>query len=639
MRFLLRNRALFLLDVLGWMLIPLAALAIRLDGLVGTARYLPRLELFTAWAVVGNFLSMWRGGMYRRMWRYASLDELFGITASLAIASVVTSFVHFTLLPFFFSAYPPIAPDVPRLPHSLPVISALFAIAWSGGFRFALRYAIAVRARRRGRNQSQRALILGAGDAGSIIARELLANPQLNMEPVGFIDDDIEKHDREVYRLRVFGGRDKIAEVAARLHATTAIIAMPTAPGSTIRALRDLCLGASLTPKIIPGFEAILRGRIDLNQLRSVEIEDLLRRAPVETDRQAVGDLVRGMTVLVTGAGGSIGSELCRQIAAFGAAELVLLGHGENSIFEIHNELRVSWPDIKIRPVIADIRDPRRIEAAFRRFQPGAVFHAAAHKHVPLMEGNPEEAVTNNIGGTLNVLRAAEMVGVRHLVLISTDKAVNPTNVMGVTKLVAEKLVHEMARRTGRSYVSVRFGNVLGSRGSVIPIFKQQIAAGGPVQVTDAEMKRYFMTIPEAVQLVLQAAAIGRGGETFVLDMGEPVRIVDLARDLIELSGLRVNEDIKIEFTGSRPGEKLFEELFQRTEDFDRTAHHKIFVARNGHGPAPTERWVLSLIQAARNGDLSRIRGMLSEVAPSFPSGAPAPRAPEPRPSAATVAS
>ena len=337
------------------------------------------------------------------------------------------------------------------------------------------------------------------------------------------------------------------------------------------------------------------------------------------------------MTVLVTGAGGSIGSELCRQIARLEIAELVLLGHGENSIFAIENELRAHYPRLRLTAVIADVRDQERMDRVFGQFQPAAVFHAAAHKHVPLMEGNPEEAVVNNVGGTWTVLGAAERWGTAHFVLVSSDKAVNPKNVMGMTKRIAEELVRGSAARTGRNFVSVRFGNVLGSRGSVVPTFLSQIAAGGPVCVTHPEMTRYFMTIPEAVQLILQAAALGQGGETFVLDMGQPVKIVDLASDLIALSGLQVDQDIRIEFTGLRPGEKLFEELFLDSEHHSRTVHEKIFVA-----PAPVGSGFLVhelhvLLQSAHIGDTTLMLKLLERLVAALDQGVSACGAPPDR--------
>lgn len=459
-------------------------------------------------------------------------------------------------------------------------------------------------------------MIVGAGEAGMMIAKELQGNPQLKLEPIGFVDDDPLKHRRVIHGLPVFGGRNQIPRVAKEYRLRRAIIAMPTAPGDVIRDIRAICDGTGLDTKIMPGMFEIISGRVKVNQLRDVQIEDLLRREPVVIDKEAAAALVRGSTVLVTGAGGSIGSEICRQVAGLGAREIVLLDHAENPVFHIYNELSVRYPELRVWSVIADIRHALRVDRVFQDYRPGVVFHAAAHKHVPLMELNAEEAVTNNVGGTLNVLSSAERVEVPHFVLISTDKAVNPGNIMGATKLIAEMLVHDAAVRTGRHYVSVRFGNVLGSEGSVVPLFQRQIACGGPVTITHPDMCRYFMTIPEAVQLVLQAAALGQAGETFVLDMGEPVRIVDLAKDLIELSGLEVGRDIELAFTGLRPGERLFEELFMDHETRERTRHDKIFVARNGEGRQLRANVVTRLLAAAEAGDTSQLRRRLEELLP-----------------------
>jgi FlaA1/EpsC-like NDP-sugar epimerase len=389
-----------------------------------------------------------------------------------------------------------------------------------------------------------------------------------------------------------------------------------------IREIVDICEQAQITPKTIPGMYELLDGAVSVNQLREVDIEDLLRRQPVRTDTTAVQNLLRGKRVLVTGGGGSIGGELCRQALQGAPAELILLGHGENSVFSIYHELRRLWPETetKVIPVIADIRLETRIRSIFAQYQPEIVFHAAAHKHVPLMEMNPTEAITNNVQGTRNLLAAAQAVDVQQFVMISTDKAVKPTSIMGASKRAAELLVHQAALTTGKPYVAVRFGNVLGSRGSVVLTFKRQIAAGGPVTVTDPEMKRYFMTIPEAVQLVLQAATLGHGGEVFVLDMGEPVKIVDLARDLIELSGLEVGRDIDIAYIGRRPGEKLFEELFVPGEHYHRTAHEKIFIAANASSFVSHELGDLIevLFAAAERGDAAAIYRGLKNLIPEF---------------------
>jgi FlaA1/EpsC-like NDP-sugar epimerase len=404
---------------------------------------------------------------------------------------------------------------------------------------------------------------------------------------------------------------------------------MPTAPGKEIRDTVMICEQAGVPTKIMPGIYEMLDGRVSVSQLRNVDIEDLLRREPVRIDSEAVRRLIVDRRILVTGGGGSIGSELCRQILRCAPAELIVLGHGENSIFDICGELnrQVSLEtDIPgraapiIHPVIADVRFPDRLRAVFAQYRPEIVFHAAAHKHVPLMETNPTEAVSNNILGTRNVVDVSVEFGVERFVMISTDKAVKPTSIMGASKRVAELIVHQTAGRINKPYVAVRFGNVLGSRGSVVLTFKQQIARGGPITITHPEMSRFFMTIPEAVQLVLQAAVLGQGGEVFMLDMGEPVRIVDLARDLVELSGLEVGRDIDIIFTGVRPGERLHEELFIPGEVYQRTAHQKIFVIGNANGfvPARINQALVRLESAVHTNDAVACIETLADLVPRY---------------------
>jgi FlaA1/EpsC-like NDP-sugar epimerase len=440
---------------------------------------------------------------------------------------------------------------------------------------------------------------------------------------VGFVDDDPHKISTRIRGLPVLGKRSDILDIVREYHIHQVVIAMPTASGQVIREIKDLCEKARVKTRIIPGMYELLDGKVSVNQIRDVEIEDLLRRDAVQTDMVAVRALLTGKRVLITGAGGSIGGELCRQVLRCEPAQMVLLGHGENSIFAIYHELityiRREKLDVQINAVIADVRFERRIEEIVQLYQPDIIFHAAAHKHVPLMEQNPVEAITNNVMGTRNVLRAALKAGVERFVMISTDKAVNPTSLMGASKRAAELLVHQAAAQSGKPYGAVRFGNVLGSRGSVVLTFKQQIAAGGPVTVTDPEMTRFFMTIPEAVQLVLQAAILGQGGEVFVLDMGQPVKIMDLARDLIELSGLRLGHDIDIEFTGMRPGEKLYEELFIPGENYERTRHQKIFIAANASHflPSELETRIEGLIDAALT-DPTSIKRELRNLIPEY---------------------
>lgn len=603
----MKNRVFLAFDVLGWAVIPFLALGLRLDGFESVRQYLPHLAVFIIIAIPCKLVALWLTGLYRRYWRYASIDELGLIVLAVGAAG-------FVIATLYLAVGAPLVAVEPRLPTSLPILDALLTLVQVGGTRFANRLSEHVRHKWQGAPARERVLIVGAGNAGMMIARELRANPELEMEPVGFIDDNSSKHGNTIHGVKVLGGREVLTNAARDYAVTKVVIAMPTAPGSLIREILDICEKAKLSAKTIPGVFEILSGRVSVTQLRDVQIEDLLRRKPVRTDQRAVRDLVRGMTVLVTGAGGSIGSEICRQVASLGASEVVLVDHAENGIFEIHQELRMKHPNMGLEPLIVDIRDTRRVERIFERTRPQAVFHAAAHKHVPLMELNPEDAVSNNIFGTQNVVTGAERVGVRHFVFISTDKAVNPANVMGATKLIGELLVHDAAMRTGAPYVSVRFGNVLASCGSVVPLFQKQIASGGPVTVTDPHITRYFMTIPEAVQLVLQAAAMGSRGETFILDMGQPVRIVDLAKDLIHLSGLELGRDIDIVYTGLRAGEKLSEELFSNGEDVDRTTHEKIFVARNGHHAPVQPEQLTGLIEAVDAGDTLRLRHLVEEM-------------------------
>jgi FlaA1/EpsC-like NDP-sugar epimerase len=636
----LRNRHYFILDIVALAVIPFLALILRLDGFTDVPIYSQGLLIYTLIGMVVRLLIFWRSGLYERLWRYASIDEMVLITLTVLIASAVNAAVYFVLryLPFIEIT----------LPRSIPFIDALLSLLAIGGTRISVR--LAEYWSRRGLPSGKRVLIIGAGDAGVLIAREIQNNLQLNLDPVGFVDDDPAKQGMKISGLRVLGSSDDVPGIVRDYHVTQAIIAMPTAPGKTVRRIVGLCADAGVETKTIPGVYEMLSGRVRLNQIRDVDIEDLLRREPVKIETMDVTNMVRGKRVLVTGAGGSIGSELCRQMAEHGASELVLLGHGEYSIFRITNEL-LRWsrarhrltelqqaketdPDIeedaqdalseppRIHSLIADIRDENRLEAIFQKYKPHIVFHAAAHKHVPLMEQNLEEAVSNNVAGTKCLVEVAERAGVERFVLISTDKAVNPINNMGVTKRVAEMIIEAAAARNKGIFVAVRFGNVLDSRGSVVRIFRQQIASGGPVTVTHRDMRRYFMTIPEAVQLVMQAAAMGQGGEIFVLDMGEPVAIEELAHDMIRLSGLEVGRDIDIEYSGIRPGEKLFEELFMDSEDHERTKHEKIFVSSNGPGKkkqlAKNEKLVDELIAAAETSDTASVRSLLEKLVPGY---------------------
>ncbi len=633
----MRNRYFLLMDLVILSITPALALWLRLDGTDAVAQLWQPLLVYTLLAGAVRVAVFFGFDLYGRYWRYASVGELAQVILAVLISSVAVIGLFFTARAL--DDFTPVL-SLNALPRSLPFISSLMIMLFIGGNRFVVRLADrAVRPKANG--PVVRVAIMGAGDAGAMMARELKNNPQLGMDPVAFFDDDLGKHDVRIHNVPVLGSRRDIPEVVKELKISQVIIAMPTAPGKIIREIVDICERAGVQTKIIPGIYELLDGTVSVNQLRDVDIEDLLRRDSVQTDSVSVENLIRGKRVLVTGGGGSIGSELCRQIWRCGPSQLVILGHGENSVFDIDNEIRrvargelrgaegqlgvngaqspIPNPQSPIA-ILADIRFPERVLQIFEEVRPQIVFHAAAHKHVPLMEKNPAEAITNNVLGTRNLVAAALAVDVERFVMISTDKAVNPTSIMGASKRSAELIVHDAARKTGRPFVAVRFGNVLGSRGSVVLTFKQQIAAGGPVTVTHPEMKRFFMTIPEAVQLVLQAAVLGKGEEVFVLDMGEPVKIADLAKDLIELSGLEVGRDVDIVFTGMRPGEKLFEELFVPGESYERTAHAKIFLAANASSfvPPNLDESLGILEAAAQRNDREAILWGLQTLVPEF---------------------
>jgi len=608
---------------------------LALIALAAWLSFVARLDSFDVggyWASLGVYLGIslvvkpvifQAFGLYRRYWHYASISEVVTIVGANVTATFGVILLAYVVVPIFLPFTP--------APRSIPFIDVFLTTACVGGTRFLVRLLsdrhIMSKLKRGSavKVPDLRVLIVGAGDAGAMIVKEMQANPQLGLEPVGFVDDDPAKRQVRIHNVPVLGGRLAIPQLVQEYRIDQVIIAMPTAPGRAIREVVTICEQAGVTSKIVPGVYEIISGAVSVRQLRQVQIEDLLRRDPVITDQAGVSAYVRGTCVMVTGAGGSIGSELCRQLARHQPAQLVLVGHGEFSIFNVERELRKYFPGLLLDPVIADVRDVERIEHIVRQYRPATIFHAAAHKHVPLMECNVEEAFTNNVLGTQSVLRAAERNGVERFVMVSTDKAVNPTSVMGATKRVAEMLVHDTAMRIHKPFVVVRFGNVLGSRGSVIPIFQEQIAAGGPVTVTHPDMRRFFMTIPEAVQLVLQAAALGKGGEIFMLDMGELVKIVDLVTDLIKLSGLTPGEDIDIIYTGIRPGEKLYEEILLKGEDYSPTQHDKVYASRNGTLPAgeghDLEQHVSKIAELARRADTGDVLAHLCQLVPEFKPG------------------
>ena len=612
----LRNRHFFLMDLA---LLPTAAVlsfALRLDA-AGMQNWTSAILVWIILSVPIKLLVFYWFGLYRQFWRYASVDELVLVALATAVGEIVAAAL-------LFAVVVPLS-GINSFPRSIPFIDGLLILLVVGGPRFAVRLAEQKREREQRYGQwepEKQVLVMGAGSAGALIVKEMRANPQLGLEPVGFLDDDSGKHGFRISGVPVLGSRKDIQDLAEKHGIAEVIIAMPTAPGSAIREILAICSKASIPARTIPGLYDILSGQVSVSQLRNVDIEDLLRRDPVQTDVTAVSEMLHGCRVMVTGAGGSIGSELCRQISRCKPKALILVGHGENSVFSITNELKWQWPDLSIKQVIADVRDLDRLSQVFDTFQPDTIFHAAAHKHVPLMEINAADAVTNNVKGTVNLLHLAEAHQVGRFVFISTDKAVNPSSVMGATKRVAELLVQASALRSGLPYVAVRFGNVLGSSGSVVPLFREQISRGGPVTVTHPEVCRYFMTIPEAVQLVLQAAALGEGAEVFVLDMGAPIRIEDLAKDLIKLSGLELGRDVDIVYTGLRPGEKMFEELSAAGENYVPTRHEKIVRTRNGASGTEGSHFlwesVQELIRLAGQGDVHQLRDKLREIVPEY---------------------
>ncbi|WP_066067764.1 polysaccharide biosynthesis protein [Neobacillus soli] len=515
--------------------------------------------------LLSHYFLSFKFHLYKKAWEYASVGELISIlkviTISILIAAVVQQLI------------------AREIQFRLLTVTWLLNMSFIGGSRFCWRMFRDSYLNKIG--NKKRTLIVGAGSAGMMVARQLLKNNDADLLPVGFIDDDEKKHRLDILGLPVIGGIKEIETTVIELEINNIVIAIPSLSKKELNMIFQECAKTSAKTQILPMLEDLMTGKVSVKQFRDVQVEDLLGREQVELDINSISENITNKVVLVTGAGGSIGSEICRQISKFNPKQLVLLGHGENSIYSIEMELKGTFKNSEIEfiPVIADLQDAKKMMLVMSTYQPNTVYHAAAHKHVPLMEANPEEAVKNNLIGTMNAAEAASWNGIETFVMISTDKAVNPTSVMGATKRLAEMIIQYMDGESDTKFVAVRFGNVLGSRGSVIPLFKRQIESGGPITVTHPDMVRYFMTIPEASRLVLQAGSLAKGGEIFVLDMGDPVKIVDLAKNLIKLSGNSIDE-IGIEFTGMRPGEKLFEELLKEDEVHEEQIYPKIYIGK-----------------------------------------------------------
>ncbi|MCR8635400.1 polysaccharide biosynthesis protein [Paenibacillus radicis (ex Xue et al. 2023)] len=503
--------------------------------------------------------------LYKKAWEYASISELLMIFKAVTFSIVTVAIVQEIMVQAIYLR--------------LLVVTWLLHILLIGGSRFCWRMIRDIYIKKV--HNKKRTLIVGAGAAGTMVARQLITNNDTELLPTAFIDDNVKKHNLDILGIPVFGGINRIESAVQELNIDNIIIAIPSLNKKELNRIFQECAKTNAKAQILPMLEDLVTGKVSVNQFRDVQVEDLLGREPVDLHIDSISGYITNKVILVTGAGGSIGSEICRQICKFNPEKLILLGHGENSIYSIEMELKDTFQETEIKFIteVADIQDANKMMSIMNTYRPQVVYHAAAHKHVPLMERNPEEAVKNNVIGTMNLAKAANRHGVEIFVMISTDKAVNPTSVMGATKRLAEMIIQNFDKTSFTKFVAVRFGNVLGSRGSVIPLFKRQIQKGGPVTVTHPDMIRYFMTIPEASRLVIQAGSLAKGGEIFVLDMGEPVKIVDLAKNLIKLSGNSI-EEIGIEFTGMRPGEKLFEELLQKGEVHEQQVHPKIYIGK-----------------------------------------------------------
>lgn len=545
--------------------------------------------------------------LYRSLWFYASLDEfLFAVAGCLSASFLIHIYTNILKT---------------NIPENINILSGIFTVILVVGFRLTFRIyrRIVIKLSKKNMKKEQRVMIVGAGAAGTLLVKEMRENEHLNFLPVAFVDDCKYKQGRIITGVKVLGDRNDITKIAQNENIDTIIIAIPSIDIKNKKEILDICKTTNCKIKMLPGFDEMLNDKVSLKSIRDVEVEDLLGREPVKLDMEGISDYLEDKRILVTGGGGSIGSELCRQIAKFKPKLLVILDIYENNAYDLQNELKHKFPNLNHRVIIASIRDKKRLENIFEEIRPHVVFHAAAHKHVPLMEDNPSEAVKNNIFGTLNVAECADKYKVKRFVMISTDKAVNPTNVMGATKRVCEMIIQSMDRVSKTEFVAVRFGNVLGSNGSVIPLFKKQIAQGGPITLTHREITRFFMTIPEAAQLVLQAGAYAKGGEIFVLDMGKPVKIYDLAYDLIKLSGLEPEKDIEIKITGLRPGEKLYEELLMDEEGLGKTDHEKIFIGKPTFEDIDElRRQIDELKVLAMTRDSELIKKKIEELVPTY---------------------
>ena len=600
----IRKSILLILDIILISIAFFGAYTLRFEGYIGY--YFDQFKDAVVFVVIIYLINNWLFGLYKKMWRYASIQELLGIFWSATLSALLTYV-------FFWGV------EI-RIPRSVLLITWILSIFFVGGSRFAYRVWRDNRTQARNLHNhldKKRLMIIGGGNAGANLVKELLQNPDSLFKPVVIVDDADWKLNNQIYNIPVKGNTNKIPELVEQEEVDSIIIAIPSASKARIREIVLECQKTSATIKILPNMNDLINSKVELNQVREVEVEDLLGRDEVQLDTSGIEAYIKDEVCLITGGGGSIGSEIVRQLVKYNPKEIVVLDIYENNAYDLQQTLKRHYPTIKLSVVIASIRDKDRLCRVFNEFKPSVVFHAAAHKHVPFMEDHPSEAVKNNIFGTLNVAQCSHENGVKRFILISSDKAVNPTNIMGATKRIAELIIQSLDKQSDTEFVAVRFGNVLGSNGSVIPLFKQQIQEGGPITITHPDITRYFMTIPEAARLVIQAGAIAKGGEIFVLDMGEPVKIVHLAEELIRLSGYKPHEEIKIEFIGLRPGEKLYEELLLEEEGLQSTHQQGILIAK------PTElshSEILRSIEKLKTNqyDFRELRERIGELVPSI---------------------
>ena len=572
--------------------------------------YLLVFREFMPWATIICLAVFAIAKFYNTMWQFASLDELLQIFFGTTAASLIIVILGYTVMPL-------------RFPFTVYAMGGLLTLFFVGFSRFSFRLVRRARKNntvsRKDREEFHRVMIIGAGETGSMVIKEMKNAPESKGIPVVAIDDNLSKRGTRIHGVRVVGGRESIVRMVVRYNVDQILLAIPSTKKKDLREIIDICSKTGCQLKIVPELSEILENGVDSVTIRDVEITDLLGRDEIELNVEEISGYLKGRTVLVTGGGGSIGSELCRQIAYFNPKKLIIFDIYENNAYDLQNELLMRFKKLNLEVLIGSVRDKERIDHVFDVCRPDVVFHAAAHKHVPLMELSPGEAVKNNVFGTLNVAQAADRYGVKRMVLISTDKAVNPTNVMGATKRICELVIQYYSRHSKTDFVAVRFGNVLGSNGSVIPLFKKQIAAGGPVTVTHPDIIRYFMTIPEAARLVIQAGGMARGGEIFVLDMGQPVKIADLARNLIRLSGLEPDVDIKIVYTGLRPGEKLFEELLLDSEGgCEKTSHELIYIGSPIRFNEETFLSELEELRACAGVDNVKMMSVIHSLVPNY---------------------